>query len=269
MPTRLMAFVLTLVLLFALGPAAAFATTYVVDDARILPSEVEDRIEALSERLEQATPGAEVVVITVPSLDGQDIERVAERRFEQLGIGAKDEDNGVLLLVAPNERKVRIEVGYGLEHVLRDSKAADIIDEEILPYFREDDYPAGIEAGHARIVRIVAEEYGVTVAGSSPQVGASESTSTAGGGGGAWKTWLCCIPLFLLIGIAMFVSSVRRKIAGLFGGGGKESGAARPVAPVSTGSSQQTQTLQDSRGRNPKDGFGGGNSGGGGASGSW
>jgi uncharacterized protein len=98
---------------------------YVNDFASILSSSVKAELEQELQDFKQ-TSGHEIALVTLKSLQGDSIENVAVAIFEQWGIGTKEKDNGVLLLVAPQERKLRIEVGYGLESVLTDSRAGHI-----------------------------------------------------------------------------------------------------------------------------------------------
>src|SRR5690606_20104641 len=83
------------------------------------------------------------------------IEEYANRLFRAWGLGQKDKNNGVLLLVAPNEREVRIEVGYGLEGTLTDALSSRIIHEIMLPAFRSSDMPGGVEAGTLAILKVL------------------------------------------------------------------------------------------------------------------
>jgi uncharacterized protein len=99
--------------------------------------------------------GAEVAVVTVLTLDGDTIEDYAVRLFESWGIGQAEADNGVLFVTALAERQVRIEVGYGLEPVITDGRAGRILDNEVLPHFRDGDYSAGILAGAAAIEDLI------------------------------------------------------------------------------------------------------------------
>ncbi len=92
---------------------------------------------------------------TVPSLDGYDISDYGYRLGRAWGIGEKDKNNGAILLVAPNERRVRIEVGFGLEPVLTDALSGRIIRDAITPRFKAGDYPGGISAGVDEIARII------------------------------------------------------------------------------------------------------------------
>ncbi|MGE0865094.1 MAG: YgcG family protein [Vicinamibacterales bacterium] len=111
----------------------------------------------LTERLRdvEARTSSEIAVATVTSLDGMSIEEYASRLFKAWGVGQEKTDNGVLILVAPNEREMRIEVGYGLEGVLPDGLAGEIRDQAFLPRFRDGDYAGGIVAGVGRIADIV------------------------------------------------------------------------------------------------------------------
>lgn len=127
---------------------------HVNDLAGLLDAEVRDRLEQRLRDVEAKT-SSEVAVATVPSLGGVSIEEYASRLFKQWGVGQEKTDNGVLILVAPNEREMRIEVGYGLEGVLPDGLAGQIRDEAFLPRFRDGDYAGGITAGVGRIADIV------------------------------------------------------------------------------------------------------------------
>ncbi|MBA4804470.1 MAG: TPM domain-containing protein [Brevundimonas sp.] len=148
---------LAVVLLAMAGAAAAQSdprfpplTGRVVDEARLLSPAKEAELSARLERLEQDTTD-QLVVVTVPDLQGYAIEDYGYRLGRAWGIGQAGEDNGVLLIVAPTERKVRIEVGYGLEPVLTDALSAMIIHEQILPAFRDGYFERGIEQGVSAI----------------------------------------------------------------------------------------------------------------------
>jgi uncharacterized protein len=133
-------------------------TGRVVDMANVL-SVVQEA--ALTEQLaahEQRTSN-QVVVATVPDLQGYDIERFAVDLFRAWGLGQKDRNNGVLLLVAPTEREVRIEVGYGLEPTLTDALSSDIIHSRILPRFRAGDLPGGITSGVDGLLAVIEGTY--------------------------------------------------------------------------------------------------------------
>jgi len=152
-------------LLVALSLAAAavpavdvpYLSGRVVDEAEILSPGARERLAATSKAHEDRTTN-QVVVLTVPSIGGESIEEYANRVFDTWKLGQQGKDNGVLVLVVPNDRKMRIEVGYGLEGVLPDATANRIIDEDIVPRFRDGDYYGGIDAGLDRMMRVIEGE---------------------------------------------------------------------------------------------------------------
>ncbi len=133
-------------------------TGRIVDLASLLDDSEEAALVAQLEAHEQET-GNQVVVATITSLDGRDIADYANRLGRFWQIGTAENDNGVLLLVAPNERKVRIEVGYGLEGALTDSLSSIIIQREILPAFRQGNFSQGIRQGVDAILQAIRGEY--------------------------------------------------------------------------------------------------------------
>lgn len=135
---------------------------YVLDEVGVLEEETIDYILDINNQLEEET-GAQVVVAVVESLQGIEIEDYALNLFREWGIGDKDKSNGALLLVSPNDRKVRVEVGYGLEGAIPDSVAGKILDEYILPKFKEDDYDIGIKNGFSVIVDYISNEYDIEI----------------------------------------------------------------------------------------------------------
>src|SRR3546814_5760703 len=143
-------FFLTFALLVA--SVAAQAQTFppltgrVADTANILDPTQEQALTAKLEAIEDQS-GRQVVVATLADLQGYDIADYGYRLGRTWGIGQKGEDNGALLIVAPGERKVRIEVGYGLEGILNDAMFIIIIQRAFIPPFKQDDYPASIAAG--------------------------------------------------------------------------------------------------------------------------
>lgn len=123
-----------------------------VDRADILTPADEAVLAGQCEKLEQAT-GHQFVVVTVTGLGGHKIEDYGMKLGNHWGIGRKEHDDGVLLIVAPNERKVRIEVGLGLETTITDAEAKTILENDILPAFREGRFPEGVRNGATSIVR--------------------------------------------------------------------------------------------------------------------
>ena len=133
----------------------------VTDLANVIDAGTEAEIVARLEQLERQT-SSEIAIVTVPSLDGVPVDDYAVRLFKEWGIGQAKQDNGVLVLVAPNEREMRIEVGYGLEGILPDGLAGQIIREQFIPRFRDNDYNGGIRDGVARVVEIVEKQQVLT-----------------------------------------------------------------------------------------------------------
>lgn len=125
-------------------------TGRVVDIADLLPAPAERRIASELEALEAATTD-QLVVVTVPALEGETIDSLGLRLGNGWGIGRADMDNGVLLIVAPRQRRARIEVGCGLEGLLTDERAQQIMDRELIPRFRQGEYVDGVRKGVAAI----------------------------------------------------------------------------------------------------------------------
>jgi uncharacterized protein len=122
------------------GPQFPRLTGRVVDEANLLPPRQEQELTARLEALEQQK-GSQFVVVTVNSLQGYRIEDYGVRLGRHWGVGSKEKNDGALLIVAPNERKVRVEVGYGLEKNLPDHFAAKVLREVVVPDFREGAFP--------------------------------------------------------------------------------------------------------------------------------
>jgi uncharacterized protein len=129
----------------------------VVDEANILPAATRSALDARLAALEAATTD-QFVVVTLASLQGYEIADFGYQLGRAWGIGQKDKNNGVLLIVAPKERDVRIEVGYGLEGDLTDAVTRLIIENSILPKFRSGDMAAGISAGVDDVIKVLSGE---------------------------------------------------------------------------------------------------------------
>ncbi len=196
-------------------------------------AELESRIVAMRQ-----TNGAQLAVVTLKSLQGGEIVDFAVKLFEQWGIGEKGKDNGVLLLAAIEDRKMRIEVGYGLEGVLNDAKSGRIQDEYIVPRFKEGNYAQGLMDGANVLMAVMSGE-------AMPEPAAQENNPIAA-------------VLFLVFFILVFALIVRSAIRGGKRGGGGLGGSS------STGWSSGGCSGGGGFG-----GFGGGRSGGGGASRGW
>jgi uncharacterized protein len=153
---RLTAAVLALVWTFVAAIALTFPalTGRIVDQANVISADTRRAIEAKLTDLE-AKSGIQLVVATVNSLEGQEIEPYANALFREWKLGEKAKNNGVLLLVAPKERRVRIEVGYGLEGTLTDALSKVIITNAITPRFKTGDFSAGISRGVDDIITVL------------------------------------------------------------------------------------------------------------------
>lgn len=149
----LMALTIALIALPALAaPTFPKLTGRVVDNANILSPATEQALTAKLDELETTT-GRQLVVVTLPTLQGYEIEDYGYQLGRAWGIGDEKKDDGALLIVAPNDRKVRIEVGYGLEGVMTDALSSVIINTAIVPKFKAGDMEGGIVAGTDTLVQ--------------------------------------------------------------------------------------------------------------------
>ena len=135
----------------AIVPSFPNLTGRVVDQANVLTPQATTELDKKLQSLEAQT-SRQLVVVTVPSLQGLEIEDYGYQLGRAWGIGEKKRDTGVLLIVAPNERRVRIEVGYGLEGVLTDALSSVILQEQVLPKFRTGDMGGGVLAGADELI---------------------------------------------------------------------------------------------------------------------
>jgi uncharacterized protein len=241
------------VLLAVVAPAAAVGPpvpatppNYVVDLAGVIDDGVEARTNALLRELEQRTT-AQVVLLTLPTLEGESLEAfsvdLAHNRWK---LGQKGKDNGVLVTLAMQERKYRIEVGYGLESVLPDSLVGSLGRERLVPAFRAGDYGGGLAAMAGELATRIAAASGVPLSAEMP-IASRRSARPAGKPGPlATVLGLLLIPIFIYLLIrhpqllVMMLLSSRGGGRDSWGGGGGGFG-----------------------------GGGGGGFGGGGSSGSW
>ena len=209
---------LTFALLILVASAAAAAPTFppltgrVVDNAQLLSPEAEANLSGELAALEQKT-GRQLVVTTLPTLQGYEIEDYGYQLLRAWGIGRKAENDGVILIVAPNEKSVRVEVGYGLEPVLTDALSSLIIQRALLPAFREGRFEAGIVAGTGELVKQLSlpdTEARALVA----QAAASPKRSTTPGS--SLPLILAVIVVFLMLTGAQRTFGARRTGAGLW-----------------------------------------------------
>jgi len=245
-------------------------TGYVTDLAGVIPQSTKQRLDALCTELDQKT-GAQLAIVTVKSLDDRPIEDYAVELFKHLGVGSKKESSGILLLLAPNDRKYRIEVGYGIEPVINDARAGDA-GRAMVPFLRQNDFGSAVEVAAWQLAKYIADDRGVTLSGQPP---ARPIANTSRGRGLPISPFAFFIILFIVLrvfGSIISKGSGRPGGSGLGGcwwllpflmsGGGRGSGGG--------GSSWGGGGFGgggDSGGG--FGGFGGGSSGGGGASGSW
>jgi len=228
-------------------------TGRVVDQADLLTPTQEAELTAKLEALEQKNTD-QLVVVTLRTLEGYDIADYGVQLGRHWQIGQKGSNNGVLLIVAPEERKVRIEVGYGLEGVLTDALSSQIIQGEILPRFRSNDYPGGINAGADAIITQLtldpAEAQARAAAAASS--GAEENIDTI----------IIVIILLLVLGPHVLVVLA---LMGVFGKKGRQWARSSRSSGWSSGSSSGWSSSSSSGGFSG----GGGSFGGGGSSGGW
>ncbi len=152
---------LLFILLFLPSSAIAVApilSGYVNDNAGLLSSATSTRLKNQLAELDREE-STQIVLLTIPSLQGASIEEYAIAIAEKTSIGQKGKDNGALLLIARDEKKIRIEVGYGLENSLTDLRCGRIIRNVIAPHFKRGDYDSGIAAGIEAIINSVNGEY--------------------------------------------------------------------------------------------------------------
>jgi len=236
---------------FAYSLSVPKLTGRVVDVAGVLTSNQRQIIEKELRACEEKS-SSQVAVLIIPSLQGENLEDYSMRVVEKWKLGQKEFDNGVLLLIAINDRKLRIEVGYGLEPILTDAKCDYIIRNEIVPYFRQGDFYQGILNGVKTITGIVNREFDIT-----PEQLAKYKKKK--------RTKTRHIPIGFLIFIFIIISSIFR--GGGRGGRGGGSGLLWYLLLSSGGGGR-------SGGSSFGGGFGGfsgggGSFGGGGSSGGW
>jgi uncharacterized protein len=137
---------------------------HVNDFANVIPSEIEQKIETICLEVQQKT-GAEIAVVTVETVGDEEYSEYANKLFAAWGIGEKGKNNGVLLFNTTQERKLWIEVGYGLEGILPDGLVGSILDDYVLPYYHEGDYGQGLLEGTKALARVIAKDAGVEITG--------------------------------------------------------------------------------------------------------
>ena len=142
-------------------------TGAVNDFAGVIPAQYKSRMETLAGEVLEKT-GTAVVVATVETIGDNDPSDYANRLYQAWGIGKKGEDKGVLIFLAAKERQVRIETGYGVEGIIPDGLAGEILDRDAIPYFKQGDYGRGFYETMASVSSVVAKAAGVTLTGAAP-----------------------------------------------------------------------------------------------------
>lgn len=208
----------------------ADSNIYVQDYADVISPASEKIIYSIGRELDSKTT-AQVVVLTVPTLDGEPIESYALKVLRGWGIGSRDKNNGVLIVVATQDRQSRIEVGYGLEGALPDGLTGRLQDDTMLPYFKQGQYDKGIVNGYAATAATVTKEYNVKLEGVSYTPPAPKQND----GLPLWAELAVGIGIVLLLIIdnvflggfitqMLILSIFRRGGGGGFGGGGRFGG---------------------------------------------
>ena len=245
----------------AAQPAPPGLTQPVNDFAHVIDDQSRAELDRRIRALQQAT-GDVVIVATVPTYQPYgDINEYAVKMFENggRGIGQKGKDNGLLIVVAVNDRKVRIEVGYDLEQYIPDGFAGETIRQAISPAFRQGQYGRGLVAGATRLINRIADKRGVTV----PDVPQEHSAHDAA----PPHIPIGLIVFLIWLGIALLSANRRRRHWFWFGG--PWSGWTGGVGGFRGGGFGGGSFGGFSGGGGGFGGFGGGGSGGGGASGGW
>jgi uncharacterized protein len=212
------------------------------DFASVIPADAKAVMENLAEELLQKT-GTAVVVATVKTVEDNDPDTYANELYASWGIGKKGEDKGVLIFLAVQERKIRIETGYGVEGILPDGLVGSILDQYMVPYLRQNDYGKGLLNGMLAVGQVIAKDAGVTL-GEGYQPIPAKQQKKRGGGMGLFPILFLFIIFFIMSRrrggiLPLLILSSMSGRGGGFGGGGFSGGFG---------------------------GFGGGMSGGGGAS---
>jgi uncharacterized protein len=223
--------------------------TLVTDVAGVLTPEQKQALEKKLVAIDDSSSN-QIAVVIIPTLDGYPKEEYATKLFRDWGIGNKKTNNGVLLLVAINDRQIRIEVGYGLEGAIPDITALNIIDNDIKPAFKAGNYYEGINKATDNIAKAAVGEYKV----------AKAKKSKSKGSGGF---------LIILIIIFLILRSGRGGGGSNIGGGGFSDVATGLLLGSILGGGGRGGGGGYGGGGGGFGGFGGGSSGGGGAGGSW
>lgn len=223
--------------------------TLVTDAAGVLSAEQKQSLENKLVAIDDSSSN-QIAVVIIPSLDGYPKEEYATKLFREWGIGNKKTNNGILLLIAIEDRQIRIEVGYGLEGAIPDITALNIIDNDIKPAFKAGNYFEGIDKATDDIAKAAVGEYKV-----------KKVKKSKGKGGSGF---------FVLILIIIFIVLRNRGGGSNIGGGGfSDVATGMLLGSLLNGGGRHSSGGWGDSGGGGFGGFGGGSSGGGGAGGSW
>jgi uncharacterized protein len=139
-------------------------TAYVNDFADIISNEDEQRMNDLAIEVEQKT-GAQIAVVTVKNMGGMDENEYTNRLFEAWGVGGKENDNGAMIFISLTERRVRIELGYGISSILSGGRTGAILDQYVVPSLKEDKYGEGLYKGMLAVADVIAKDAKVQITG--------------------------------------------------------------------------------------------------------
>ena len=262
-----------LFVLLALAAIPAAAQTFppltgrVVDAAKLLSPEQVAQLTQLSEQVEQAST-RQFVVATIPDLQGYPIEDYGYRLGREWKIGQKDAKNGIILIVAPNERKVRIEVGYGLEPIMTDALSSVIINDTILPKFKAGDMSGGIVDGANAIAEQMKLPLEAAEQRAQQTVGQTHARHRSSGGNPLAVVFWVIVIVVIILPMAFGRARGRRYRGGL-GEAILWASALSNLGRDSGGSSWSSGGSDWGGGGGGGFSGGGGSFGGGGASGSW
>jgi len=256
--TALLAFLVLLTPAWA-APKFPALTGRVVDDAGILSSSTKAELDGKLAALEQKN-SRQLVVVTLPSLQGYEISDYGYQLGRAWGIGQKGINNGILFIVAPNEHKTRIEVGYGLEPIITDAFSSVVIQTQVLPRFRQGDFNGGVLAGADALIQQLSLE--TSEAERRAAIAAQQLKSRGQDGGGGLAALL--IILFIFIGLSRVFGWGLLPLL-FMGGGGPRGGRGGGYGGYGGGWSGGGGGWSGGGGF----GGGGGSFGGGGSSGSW
>lgn len=244
--------------------ASLHPTNYVNDFAGVLDASTQSSLNSLCQQVDEKAH-AQIAVVTVKSVDGQDVVTYAVALYQKWGIGAKGKDRGVLILLATNDHKYWTSVGYGLEGILPDGKVGGF-GREMVPLLRGGDFNGAVTLITQRVADVIAQDAGVTLS-NQPRLAAPRRQPSSGGGG---------VAIIILIIVVLIFFALARGGSGRGGGSGFWSGLLWGILLNNMGGGRGGGYggggfggFGGGGGGGGFGGFGGGSTGGGGAGGSW